>query len=35
MWGPYRDGHDTTIGPFRLERADQREHVIVYRVVRR
>jgi hypothetical protein len=34
VWAPYRDGQDATIGPFRLEPAAEREHLVLYRVVR-
>lgn len=33
-WTPYRDGARTRIGPFRLERARETPHVILYRVIR-
>lgn len=35
MWAPYRDGRDSTIGPFRLELVAERPHVMLYRVVLR
>lgn len=34
VWAPYRDGRDSTIGPFRLEMVTELEHVKLYRVVR-
>jgi len=33
VWGPYRDGRDSTIGPFRLELVTERTHVKLYRLV--
>lgn len=35
IWGPYRDGRVSEVGPFRLERAAETPHVILYRVILR
>ncbi len=35
VWAPYRDGRDSTIGPFRIELVSERPHVMLYRVVLR